>query len=331
MGAKGNRYKDNLKATMRAIWLENKELCVREDLPVPVRLSDEVLVRVLRAGICNTDLELTRGYYPFTGVIGHEFVGLVDEGPDEWIGQHVVGEINAVCGRCTSCLNLRRTHCTNRTVLGIHKRDGAFAEFLTLPLENLHILPSTLSIDAATFTEPLAAALQIQSQLKIDKQDCVMVLGAGKLGQLIARSLELTECDLHVFDRNESKLSLLSNRGIFTGHVDAIPNGVFDIAVECTGNPEGFNIARRSLRPLGTLVMKSTYASNLTLDVSDLVVDEITLMGSRCGPFDLALDMLINKQIEVEDLIHARYPLSQGLDAFETAKQPGVLKVLFDV
>jgi threonine dehydrogenase-like Zn-dependent dehydrogenase len=316
---------------MYAIWLENKEMSVREDLPVPGRLSGEALIRVLRAGICNTDLELTRGYYPFTGVLGHEFVGLVEEGPDEWVDQYVVGEINAVCGKCTSCLDLRRTHCTNRTVLGIYNRDGVFAEFTTIPIENLHVVPSTLSIDAATFTEPLAAALQIQSQLKIDKRDCVMVLGAGKLGQLIARSLALTGCDLHVFDRNESKLNVLSNMGISTGHVDTIPDSVFDISVECTGSPDGFNIARRSLRPLGTLVMKSTYASNLTLDVSDLVVDEITLIGSRCGPFDLALDMLINKQIEVEDLIHARYPLREGLDGFETAKQPGILKVLLDI
>lgn len=316
---------------MYAIWLENKELSVREDIPVPGRLSGEALIRVLRAGICNTDLELTRGYYPFAGVLGHEFVGLVEEGPDEWVGQYVVGEINAVCGKCTSCLDLRRTHCTNRTVLGISNRDGVFAEFAAIPIENLHVVPSTLSIDAATFTEPLAAALQIQSQLKIDKRDCVMVLGAGKLGQLIARSLALTGCDLHVFDRNESKLNVLSNMGISTGHVDTIPDSVFDISVECTGSPDGFNIARRSLRPLGTLVMKSTYASNLTLDVSDLVVDEITLIGSRCGPFDLALDMLINKQIEVEDLIHARYPLREGLDGFETAKQPGILKVLLDI
>lgn len=316
---------------MYAIWLENKELSVREDIPVPGRLSGEALIRVLRAGICNTDIELTRGYYPFAGVLGHEFVGLVEEGPDEWEGQYVVGEINAVCGKCTSCLDLRRTHCTNRTVLGIYNRDGVFAEFAAIPIENLHVVPSTLSIDTATFTEPLAAALQIQSQLKIDKRDCVMVLGAGKLGQLIARSLALTGCDLHVFDRNESKLNVLSNMGISTGHVDTIPDSVFDISVECTGSPDGFNIARRSLRPLGTLVMKSTYASNLTLDVSDLVVDEITLIGSRCGPFDLALDMLINKQIEVEDLIHARYPLRQGLDGFETAKQPGILKVLLDI
>ena len=316
---------------MYAIWLENKELSVREDIPVPGRLSGEALIRVLRAGICNTDIELTRGYYPFAGVLGHEFVGLVEEGPDEWVGQYVVGEINAVCGKCTSCLDLRRTHCTNRTVLGIYNRDGVFAEFAAIPIENLHVVPSTLSIDTATFTEPLAAALQIQSQLKIDKRDCVMVLGAGKLGQLIARSLALTGCDLHVFDRNESKLNVLSNMGISTGHVDTIPDSVFDISVECTGSPDGFNIARRSLRPLGTLVMKSTYASNLTLDVSDLVVDEITLIGSRCGPFDLALDMLINKQIEVEDLIHARYPLREGLDGFETAKQPGILKVLLDI
>ena len=316
---------------MYAIWLENEDLYIRDDLPVPVRLPHEVLIRVLRAGICNTDLEMIRGYYAFSGVIGHEFVGLVEEGPDELIGQHVVGEINAVCGRCTNCLQHRRPHCPHRTVLGIKNRDGAFAEFMTLPLENLHSVPPTLSLDAATFTEPLAAAIQIQSQTKIDKHDCVMVLGAGKLGQLIARSLVLTGCDLHVFDRNHSKLSLLSNRGISTGDVDTIPQGVFDVAVECTGSPNGFDIARRSLRSRGSLVMKSTYASDLTLDVSDLVVDEITLIGSRCGPFDLALDMLINKQIEVEDLIHARYPLSDGLDALEFAKQSGILKVLFDV
>tara|TARA_Y100000294_G_C8477678_1_gene305392 strand:+ start:56 stop:703 length:648 start_codon:yes stop_codon:yes gene_type:complete len=215
--------------------------------------------------------------------------------------------------------------------LGIQNRDGAFAEFMTLPLENLHIVPPTLSIDHATFTEPLAAALQIQSQLKIDNNDCVMVLGAGKLGQLIARSLALTGCELYVFDRNPTSLHLLSNKGIKTGGVDEIPKGMFDISVECTGSPNGFDIACRSLRPQGTLVMKSTYASNLTLDVSALVVDEITLIGSRCGPFDLALDMLINKQVEVEDLIHARYPLSGGLDAFALAKQSGVLKVLLDI
>ena len=316
---------------MYAIWLENEDLYIRDDLSVPVPAHNEVLIRVLRAGICNTDLELMRGYYEFSGVIGHEFVGIVHEGPEELVGQRVVGEINAVCGRCTNCLNFRRTHCINRTVLGIQNRDGAFAEFLTLPLENIHIVPPTLSIDDATFTEPLAAALQIQSQLKITNHDCVIVLGAGKLGQLIARSLMLTECDLHVYDRNQTKLSLLSNRGINTGDADKIPRGVFDVAVECTGSPNGFDIVSRSLRPRGTLVMKSTYASDLTLDVSDLVVNEITLIGSRCGPFDLALDMLISKQVEVDDLIHARYPLSEGLGAFELAQQSGILKVLLDV
>ncbi|MBS60266.1 MAG: alcohol dehydrogenase [Anaerolineaceae bacterium] len=316
---------------MHAIWLENGDLYIRDDVPVPVPLENEVLIRVLRAGICNTDLSLTRGYYAFSGVLGHEFVGLVHEGPDELIGQHVVGEINVACGKCTNCLNNRRTHCINRTVLGIKNRDGAFAEFMTIPLENLHVIPPTLSLDHATFTEPLAAALQIQSQLIINKTDCVMVLGAGKLGQLIARSLALTGCELHVFDRNQTNLDLLSNKGIKTGSVDEIPKGMFDISVECTGSPNGFSIACRSLRPQGTLVMKSTYASNLTLDVSELVVDEITLIGSRCGPFDLALELLINKQVEVEDLIHARYPLGGGLDAFALSKQRGVLKVLLDI
>ena len=313
---------------MLAIWLQHKELRLRDDLQIPAPLPGEALVRVLRAGICNTDLELTRGYYPFTGVLGHEFVGVVEQGPHELLGERVVGEINAVCGQCAHCRHGRRTHCANRTVLGIVQRDGAFAQYLTLPTENLHVVPAVLSTDAATFAEPLAAALQIQEQLPIGLGDRVLLVGAGKLGQLIAQTLALTGCDLYVVGRNRAKLELLDQSRIATGAAADVPAGEFDIAVDCTGNADGFAIARAALRPRGTLLLKSTYADRLNVDASALVVDEITLLGSRCGPFAPALRLLSEGRVQVEPLIHARYGLVDGLAAFERAQQRGILKVL---
>jgi threonine dehydrogenase-like Zn-dependent dehydrogenase len=259
-------------------------LRLRDEVPVPEPPDGEALVRVLRAGICNTDLELVRGYYPYTGILGHEFVGVVEHGPPALMGRRVVGEINAVCGECSACRAGRPTHCERRTVLGIVKRHGAFAEFLTLPIANLHIVPEGISTDAATFTEPLAAALEIQEQVAVHAGDRVLVVGDGKLGQLIAQTLCLTGCDLLVVGRHPAKLALLSARGIATGAVEAVSPGAYDVAVECTGDPEGFALARQALRPRGTLVMKSTYAGALTLDASKVVVDEITLVGSPAGP-----------------------------------------------
>jgi threonine dehydrogenase-like Zn-dependent dehydrogenase len=313
---------------MLAIWLQNEELRLRDDLPVPEPAPGEALVRVLRAGICNTDLEMTHGYYPFAGVLGHEFVGVVEHGPDEFLGKRVVGEINAVCGKCLHCQHGRRTHCANRTVLGIVQRDGAFAEYLTLPYENLHTVPGGLATDAATFVEPVAAALQIQEQISIGPHDQVLLVGAGKLGQLIAQTLVLTGCDLCVVSRNRAKLDLLERSGIATVAAVDIPAGEFNIAVDCTGNAEGFSIARSALRSRGTLVLKSTYAGRLNVDASDLVVDEITVLGSRCGPFAPALRLLAEGQVQVEPLIHARYGLAEGLAAFERAQKHGTLKVL---
>lgn len=292
---------------MRAVWLENRQLRLRDDLPRPVR-DGEVPVRVLLAGICNTDIEMSRGYYPFTGVPGHEFVGEVG-------GRRVVGEINAACGSCPACRAGRRTHCEKRSVLGIINRDGAFAEYLTLPAANLHAVPDEISDEEAVFVEPLAAALQIQEQVSITPDDRVLVVGNGKLGRLIAQTLGLTGCQLTVVGRNGA-----------AGISDA--NGRFDIAVECSGNPEGFAIARKALRPRGTLVMKSTYAGDLNLNMSSLVVDEITLVGSRCGPFEPALKLLASHRVDVAPLIHAVYPLDDALAAFEEAQRPGVLKVL---
>jgi threonine dehydrogenase-like Zn-dependent dehydrogenase len=290
---------------MRALWLEDRQLRLRDDVPVPSR-DGEVVVRVLLAGICNTDIELTRGYYPFTGIPGHEFVGVVD-------GKRVVGEINAACGSCEACRAGRRTHCEKRSVLGIRNRDGAFAEYLTLPAGNLRIVPDEISDEEAVFVEPLAAALEIQEQVKIGPDDRVLVVGFGKLGRLIAQTLALTGCSVTVYNK-----------------AAALPphSEIFDVAVECTGNAEGFAIARGALRPRGTLIMKSTYAGDLNVNASLLVVDEITLIGSRCGPFEPALRLLASRAIDVRPLIHATYSLDDALTAFEHAQRRGALKVL---
>jgi threonine dehydrogenase-like Zn-dependent dehydrogenase len=316
---------------MKGLWLENNQLELRTNIPIPEPPPGEALVRVLRAGICNTDLELIKGYYPYTGIIGHEFVGIVEQGPKQLINQRVVGEINAACGNCRFCRRGQPTHCENRTVLGIVNRNGAFAEYLSLPIENLHLVPENVSTAAVTFTEPIAAALEIQQQIQISKDDRVLVVGDGKLGQLIAQTLALTGCELLVVGRHEDKLINLAGKGIKTGLADSVTDRYFDISVDCTGNPEGFNIARRALRPRGTLILKSTYAGNLSLDASSLVVDEITLIGSRCGPFVPALELLATGKVDVQYLIDSSYPLSQGLEAFEKAKTKGVLKVLLEM
>ena len=302
---------------MQALWLEDRKLSLR-DVPQP---SGETLVRVLASGICNTDVELTRGYYPFRGIPGHEFVGVTED------GRRVVGEINAVCGACEPCREGRLTHCDRRSVLGIVNRDGAHAEYLMLPSRNLHEVPDQVSDEEAVFVEPLAAALEIQEQIRIEPSHRVLVTGAGKLGQLIARTLALTGCRLTVLGRDRAKLALLEQVGIATTTTAPPPRSA-DIAVECSGSPEGFAIARSALRARGTLVMKSTYAGELTVNASSLVVDEITLIGSRCGPFAPALRLLAERRIDVRPLMHARYPLSDAIQAFEHAQRPGVLKVL---
>ena len=313
---------------MKGLWLEDNRLQMREDLPLPTLEQGEALVRVMRAGICNTDIELLKNYYPFTGILGHEFVGVVEAGSEDMLHQRVVGEINASCGHCYFCQTNQPTHCENRTVLGIVNRNGAFADYLTLPIKNLHLVPDNVTTDAATFTEPLAAALEIQEQISIEPEQKVVVVGDGKLGQLVAQTLALTGCQLLAVGRHQSKLSNLKKRGIAVGFADQVPTKSFDIAVECTGNPQGFELARKALRPRGTLVLKSTYAGKLTFDASSLVVDEITLIGSRCGPFSPALALLADQQVDVESLIQARYPLSEGLAAFERAQTRGTMKVL---
>jgi threonine dehydrogenase-like Zn-dependent dehydrogenase len=313
---------------MKGLWLENQQLQLKENLPLPTLREGESLVKVLRAGICNTDLELIRGYYPYQGVIGHEFMGIVEQGDQNLIGKRVVGEINAVCGHCYFCRTGLSNHCENRTVLGIVNRNGAFAEYVTLPDENLHLIPDQISDEEATFTEPLAAALQIQEQVKITPNHRVLVLGDGKLGQLVAQTLALTNCELLVVGRHSEKLKLLEARGIKTGFVDQLQVSSFDLAVECTGHNGGFAIARKVLRPRGILVLKSTYANRLTIDLSSIVVDEITIIGSRCGKFPKALQLLADQKVDVKPLISKIYPLGDGLKAFAQAQTKGILKVL---
>jgi threonine dehydrogenase-like Zn-dependent dehydrogenase len=315
---------------MLALWLEKGALRLRDDVEVPSPGAGEALVRVRCAGICNTDVELQRGYGAFVGVPGHEFVGVVERGPARLLGRRVVGEINAACGSCSTCRRGLRRHCERRTVLGIAGRQGAFAEFLTLPVENLHRVPERLPDEAAVFTEPLAAALEVGEQVRVRRGDRVLVVGDGKLGQLVARSLALTGCDLRVAGHHREKLALLAAAGIRAVTAAASEPGSFDVAVECTGNAGGFAVARRALRPRGTLVLKSTYAGALTLDAASLVVDEITVVGSRCGPFRPALRLLAAGRVDPRPLVHARYALADALRAFEHAQRPGVLKVLLE-
>ncbi len=312
---------------MNALWLENNQISLR-DVPQSQK-QNEALIKIRKAGICSTDLELVKGYYPYTGVLGHEFVGeVVEANEPSWIGQRVVGEINAVCNQCEQCLNGRPTHCENRNVLGIVNRDGVFAEYTSLPIANLHKVPALIPDEMAVFTEPLAAALEIQDQIQIKPTDRVLLIGAGRLGQLIAQTLALTGCDLRVVARHQHQKDLLKARGIQITSEDEIQPWRWDIVVEATGSPGGFSLARQAIRPRGTLVMKSTYKGEMSVNFSSIVVDEINIVGSRCGPFEPALRLMESKQVDPTVLIDSEYTLGEALKAFEHAAETGVLKVL---
>lgn len=315
---------------MKGLWLEDQKLTYRENLPVPEIRDGEALIKLRLGGVCSTDLEMTRGYYPFTGVPGHEFVGEVVAAPGNqaWEGKRVVGEINVTCGECSTCRAGREHHCENRSTLGIHAYNGVFSEYFKLPIRNLHLVPDVVPDEVAVFTEPLAAALEIQEQIQVQPGMRVLVVGAGRLGLLIAQTLKLTGCDLRVAVRRPEPASILANYGIASIHTDDVVENQYDLVVEVTGSPGGFELSRRAVRPMGTLVLKSTFAGDVTMNLSALVVDEVTLVGSRCGPFAPALHLMAAGLVDPRPMISARYGLAEGLAAFEKAAQHGVLKVL---
>ncbi|HSZ57405.1 MAG TPA: alcohol dehydrogenase catalytic domain-containing protein [Tepidisphaeraceae bacterium] len=314
---------------MRALCFD-PSLSFRPRQPEPKASDGDTLVRVRQAGICATDLEITRGYMGFAGVLGHEFVGEVVQSPDRnLIGQRVVGEINVVCGRCDLCLSGLSNHCRNRSVLGILNHDGAFAEYLRLPAMNLHALPDSLDDDAATFVEPLAAAFQVLKQVNLDAGKWVTVLGDGRLGLLVAQVLREANCQVRVIGRHQEKLALCEKWSIRSRPLaDIVPRHDQDVVVDCTGSAAGLELALRMVRPRGTVVLKTTAAAGAAVNLAPVVIDEINIIGSRCGPFRQAILALAEKRIDVASLIHRRMKLDQGVEAMDLAGRPGVLKVI---
>ncbi len=297
--------------------------------PDPTPQPAEALLAVRLAGICATDLEIARGYMGFRGIPGHEFVAKVLEGPPALKAKRVVAEINCVCRECDMCTAGLSTHCRRRTVVGILGRNGAFAEKLAVPAANCHPIPDTLPDEHAVFVEPVAAALQILRQVRIEPRTKVTLLGTGRLGLLIAQVIARTRCQLTCIGRNPRTLEILDRKGIRTQLLaDAQPREDQDIVIDSTGSPEGLPLAARLVRPRGTIVLKTTCAAPITLDLAPIVINEVSIVGSRCGPFPEAIAALAREEIDVTPLITATLPLSQGVKAFEQAAQPQSIKVL---
>ena len=320
---------------MRALRIQDGELNV-QNVPEPVP-DGEALVRVLKSGICGTDLELVKGYSGFAGTPGHEFVGVVESAADrpDLVGKRVVGDINAGCGNCAQCLSGDSRHCPDRTVLGIIGRDGAHAEFLNLPTRNLYVVPDGISDEEAVLLEPLAAAVGMNERFDFARAKNAAVIGDGKLGILCARSISAMHRGKAVtlVGRNDSKLKLAAAEKIETIFADetANLNGCFDVVVEASGSESGFGSALDLVRPRGTIILKSTYHGLARWDASRVVVNEITVVGSRCGRFEPAIELLASNQIKVDDLISEEFSLSDGVAAFQRAGSKGVLKVLLDM
>ncbi len=299
------------------------------DADIPRLRDGFALIRMLFAGVCNTDLELQRGYYGFSGIPGHEFVGeVVRANNHSLIGKRVAGEINLACGNCEFCKIALARHCSRRTVLGIVQHPGAFAEFLSLPEENLHVLPDEISSEEAVFIEPLAAACEILDQVQIPRSTRVAVLGDGKLGLLIAQVLHAHGAHVTLYGRHERKLSIARRMGIDGATSEAANGASYPVLVEATGSPDGLRQAIGMTQPRGTIVLKSTVHGDVSFDSAPLIVNEISLIGSRCGRFEPAIKLLQEKAVNVQPLISSEFPLSRAVEAFAEAQRPGVLKVL---
>lgn len=322
-----------MPAEMRAIHLSGKTVELRSKHPIP-RPKDcpesEVLVKVIRAGVCETDLQLIQGYMGFEGVLGHEFVGIAQSGPLR--GERVVGEINCSCFECDTCRSGLPTHCPNRTVLGILGHDGAFADFISVPQKNLHRVPEALSTDVAVFVEPVAAAYQILRQQLVEKHHRVAVLGDGRLGNLCAQVLADFGCEVLVVGKHENKLQILRDLGIETSLLNEVtPARKFDVVVDCTGSVSGLPTALQFVKPWGTIILKTTVSGEQTMAFAPIVIDEVRVIGSRCGPFSDAIAGLEAGRVQVEPLISGRFPLDKGVEAIHHTAQNPVLKILIDV
>ncbi|HKQ46987.1 MAG TPA: alcohol dehydrogenase catalytic domain-containing protein [Phycisphaerae bacterium] len=313
---------------MRALVVESGKAIVKE-VPQAAPAPGEVLIQVRLAGICSTDLEILKGYGGYTGILGHEFVGTVVSGSTTLAKKRVVGEINCVCGKCDMCASGLSNHCRNRTVMGIQGRPGCFSEFVALPERNCLDVPDSVTDEEAVFAEPLAAAIQVTRQVKVETRMNIAVLGTGRLGLLVAQVLARTGCKLTAVGRNPATLAMMDKKRIRNATVaDLNQWGTFDVVVDCTGSPEGLPLALRLVRPRGTIVMKTTCAGRADADLIPLVVNEVSLIGSRCGPMRDALNMLARKEIDVASMITRQLALSEGPAALALAAEPGHIKVL---
>ena len=315
---------------MQAIF--NNQPAYRTDVSQPSLAEDEALIRLSVAGICATDLELVKGYAGFSGILGHEFVGIVEAVANDkdrhWLNQRVVGSINMGCMHCETCINQGPEHCLHRTVLGIRDKDGVFADFFSLPVRNLFSVPDSVTNEYAVFTEPLAAALRVVEQIHSIDAPTIAVIGPGRLGLLIGKVLALAGYEVVMLGRSENSLTLPAQWQLKTGLIQDIPDNSFTCVVDATGQSAGFEYALRIVRSRGHLILKSTFSSIEPIDLSKIVVSEINIIGSRCGPFDKALTLLAENSIPVEAMIDGQYLLKDHLAAFDHAAQTGVRKIL---
>lgn len=313
---------------MRAVYFDG-ELQYREDIPKPQIESNESLIKITYAAICNTDKEIVKGYKDFKGILGHEFVGVVEESEEkDLVGKRIVGEINIGCNQCDFCNKGFQNHCRNRKILGMTHKDGAFADYITLPNKNIHVVPDRVSDMEAVFAEPLAAALQITNMYHIKPTDKVAIIGDGKLAQMITQVISLTSCDLTVIGKHSEKLDLLKRKAKTILLQDSKFENYFDVAIDCTGNSQGLKYAKDIVKAMGTIILKSTYNSEAMLNPTSWVVNEITILGTRCGPIDAALRLLERKLVSVDGLVSGIYSLKDFKSAFE---DKNALKAVFDL